>query len=576
MFDAYHKWLGILPKDQPPNHYRLLSLELFESDLDVIEGAADRQMGFIRQYQSGEHAADAARILNELAAARLCLLKPPSKSDYDQKLRQQRATSKGTESQAPSDDPFALMDTRVEAPLRKKRKSRRKAPSVGANRLIAVGVGAVVCVLGLIIFRGAGAVSAPNQANNPASRPPESESRSVNAVRTPDTAVSESGVQSGERLATTPVKDVALSDSNSPSESSIDRSGLVIRHAEFGAGDKWFDLTNRLRAAATPRRLVMAIDSALVGGDPLFGAVKHLKLRYRLDGHEYEEWYCEGNVVQLDERPIHSAKNPGDFQIHEARFGGGILGETQWADVADRVRGKIEQGRLRCPVRSLVQDLAISQASGFRALFIRYSLGGEVLTCAVREDDIVDLGERLPDGDRDHGPTDRSALAILEAKYGANETWVDVSPRFGSAAESGRLFVTATVDTFSRTDPVPYVQKVLRMRFRMNGRMHERTYCESSLLFLDTRPNTPHSSSGSSLQVLEAHWGRGILGEKTWVDVTGRVKILDGKINSPIAAITQNVPDPVVGSKVLFVRYSIGGDIRTICVSDKGDLKLGD
>ena len=30
-FDAYHEWLGIPPKDQPPNHYRLLGIELFES-----------------------------------------------------------------------------------------------------------------------------------------------------------------------------------------------------------------------------------------------------------------------------------------------------------------------------------------------------------------------------------------------------------------------------------------------------------------------------------------------------------------------------------------------------------------
>lgn len=41
-FDPYRKWLGIVPKDQPPNHYRLLGIELFESDPDVIEGAADQ------------------------------------------------------------------------------------------------------------------------------------------------------------------------------------------------------------------------------------------------------------------------------------------------------------------------------------------------------------------------------------------------------------------------------------------------------------------------------------------------------------------------------------------------------
>lgn len=79
MFDPYYKWLGIPPKDQPPNHYRLLSLELYERDLDVIEGSADRLMGFVRQYQSGENAAEAARILNELATARMCLLKPQKK-----------------------------------------------------------------------------------------------------------------------------------------------------------------------------------------------------------------------------------------------------------------------------------------------------------------------------------------------------------------------------------------------------------------------------------------------------------------------------------------------------------------
>src|SRR5882757_6144163 len=105
MFDPYRKWLGIPLKDQPPNHYRLLGLELFESDLDVIEGAADRAMGFIRQYQSGEHAALAAKLLNEIATARLCLLKPAMKLEYDAKLKKQSANAVST-----SDDsaPFEM------------------------------------------------------------------------------------------------------------------------------------------------------------------------------------------------------------------------------------------------------------------------------------------------------------------------------------------------------------------------------------------------------------------------------------------------------------------------------------
>lgn len=110
MFDPYRKWLGIQPKDQPPNHYRLLGVDLFEDDLDVIEGAADRLMNFVRQYQSGEHAGDAARILNELAAARLCLLKPTTKATYDKKLRQAEAASAPTAESAFADLPFTDAD----------------------------------------------------------------------------------------------------------------------------------------------------------------------------------------------------------------------------------------------------------------------------------------------------------------------------------------------------------------------------------------------------------------------------------------------------------------------------------
>ena len=31
-FDPYHAWLGIPPEQQPPNHYQLLGLQVFEPD----------------------------------------------------------------------------------------------------------------------------------------------------------------------------------------------------------------------------------------------------------------------------------------------------------------------------------------------------------------------------------------------------------------------------------------------------------------------------------------------------------------------------------------------------------------
>lgn len=34
-FDPYHRWLGIPPKHQPADHYRLLGIDRFEDDPEV-------------------------------------------------------------------------------------------------------------------------------------------------------------------------------------------------------------------------------------------------------------------------------------------------------------------------------------------------------------------------------------------------------------------------------------------------------------------------------------------------------------------------------------------------------------
>lgn len=88
-FDPYHLWLGIPPEEQPPNHYRLLGIAPLEKNADVIATAADRQMSHLRTFQSGMYSALSQDLLNEVAAARLCLLDPVKKAAYDTQLRQQ-------------------------------------------------------------------------------------------------------------------------------------------------------------------------------------------------------------------------------------------------------------------------------------------------------------------------------------------------------------------------------------------------------------------------------------------------------------------------------------------------------
>jgi hypothetical protein len=93
VFDPYHKWLGIPLREQPPNHYRLLGIELFESDAEVISHAADQRMAHLRVFQTGKHGKISQRMLNEVAAVKLCLLNPAKKTVYDAQLRVKLASS---------------------------------------------------------------------------------------------------------------------------------------------------------------------------------------------------------------------------------------------------------------------------------------------------------------------------------------------------------------------------------------------------------------------------------------------------------------------------------------------------
>ncbi|MEI8375787.1 MAG: hypothetical protein WCJ35_23440 [Planctomycetota bacterium] len=87
-FDPYHKWLGIRPEEQPANHYRLLGITLFEDDLDTITHAADQRMAHVKSFQTGQHSTLSQKLLNEIAASRICLLNPEKKANYDESLRQ--------------------------------------------------------------------------------------------------------------------------------------------------------------------------------------------------------------------------------------------------------------------------------------------------------------------------------------------------------------------------------------------------------------------------------------------------------------------------------------------------------
>ena len=122
-FDPYYKWLGIPREEQPPNHYRLLGINPLEDDPQVIEAAADRQMVYLRTFQTGAHVQLGQRLLNEIAQARLCLLSKTKKAEYDAALKKKTAG--------------AQPPTAVQPPARPIPQARRPAPEPAAPVAVA-------------------------------------------------------------------------------------------------------------------------------------------------------------------------------------------------------------------------------------------------------------------------------------------------------------------------------------------------------------------------------------------------------------------------------------------------------
>ena len=61
---------------------------------------------------------------------------------------------------------------------------------------------------------------------------------------------------------------------------------LVIKHAEYGTGDKWADVTAKIAAAVKDDRITQDVSFKAMGKDPAPGMAKRIKVTYTLDGQE--------------------------------------------------------------------------------------------------------------------------------------------------------------------------------------------------------------------------------------------------------------------------------------------------
>lgn len=86
---AYHEWMGIPKKDEPPNLYELLGIPLFETNLVVISNGAARRNIYLQTMFASEYAEMAQEIQKEVTRAKISLMNEKSRLEYENALKRQ-------------------------------------------------------------------------------------------------------------------------------------------------------------------------------------------------------------------------------------------------------------------------------------------------------------------------------------------------------------------------------------------------------------------------------------------------------------------------------------------------------
>ena len=189
--------------------------------------------------------------------------------------------------------------------------------------------------------------------------------------------------------------------------------GWQVVRADWGAGNRWMNVTNQVRRLLNGNRVVI-VNNDTMGGDPAYGAVKILRIQATNGrGQSQQFTYNENSTLNASQfysngrpggpgypgnpgngypgNPGYPPPNPGypgggngSLQITRAYYG--LNNRTM--DVTQTLRGMVRNGTLAVPVNnnSMGGDPAMG---GVKVLTVFYRFQGQERTSTVREGNML-------------------------------------------------------------------------------------------------------------------------------------------------------------------------------------------
>ena len=323
----------------------------------------------------------------------------------------------------------------------------------------------------------------------------------------------------------------------------------IIR-ADYGSGNNWVDVTDRVRSLVQGDSLNFTVDGNTLGASQRNGRNRALRLQLRdSEGTSRQVTYRDGQQVNL---PVYNAYQSSDLHINRAVYGSG----GRSVDVTSRLNSQIQGGQLNLEVsnQTMGRDPAPNQP---KTLTVQYTLNGRSNQVVVNEGDTL----RLP-----YGTTSQNNLHINWATYGSGYRTSDVTSRLNSQIRNDQLILAVNTSSMGG-DPAPGQNKVLTVQYVLNGRTDQAIINDGDTLRL------PYGgTSQSSLHINRATYGSGY----RTLDVTSRLnsQIQNDQLNLQVNTVTMG-GDPAPGEpKILTVQYALNGRPSQVMVNDFETLRL--
>jgi hypothetical protein len=261
------------------------------------------------------------------------------------------------------------------------------------------------------------------------------------------------------------------------------QSRAEILRAEYGAGNRWVDVTPRVRSMFRGNNATLRADNDTLGGDPVPGVAKVLRLVVRDgNGRIQQMEFREGQNVTL--RGYNSANDVRGLRILGAQYGVG----NRMMDVTNRLSTQIRGDRLSLQVMNQTMGGDPARGQG-KALTVWYTFNGRSEQTVVNENGYLNLpGETAYNGDpRDRANRDNryngGALQITRAQYGVGNRMMDVTNRLNTQIQGDRLSLQVMNQTMGG-DPASGQIKTLTVWYTFNGRSEQAVVNENGYLNL--------------------------------------------------------------------------------------------